>query len=148
MLKQGKSQTNQDDFTTQCLPKIFQGWGGLVLCSLSWHLQGLRVSVLRTHPHPEAQLWGISDVITSLKDFLTQLTKAIVQSLSHVSETPWTVAHQAPLSMGFPRKEYWSKLPFPFQGIFPTQGLNPCLLHQDSSPLSHQGSPMKMLKVV
>ena len=107
MLKQGKSQTNQDDFTTQCLPKIFQGWGGLVLCSLSWHLQGLRVSVLRTHPHPEAQLWGISDVITSLKDFLTQLTKAIVQSLSHVSETPWTVAHQAPLSMGFPRKEYW-----------------------------------------
>ena len=33
---------------------------------------------------------------------------------------PWTVAHQAPLSMGFPRKEYWSGLP----GILPTQGLN------------------------
>ena len=27
--------------------------------------------------------------------------------------TPWTVAHQAPLSMGFPRQEYWSGLPFP-----------------------------------
>ena len=28
--------------------------------------------------------------------------------------TPWTVAHQAPLYMGFPRQEYWSGLPFPF----------------------------------
>ena len=28
-------------------------------------------------------------------------------------KTQWTVAHQAPLSMGFPRKEYWSGLPFP-----------------------------------
>ena len=27
--------------------------------------------------------------------------------------TPWTVAHQAPLSLGFPRQEYWSGLPFP-----------------------------------
>ena len=27
--------------------------------------------------------------------------------------TPWTVAHQVPLSMGFPRQEYWSGLPFP-----------------------------------
>ena len=28
-------------------------------------------------------------------------------------ETPWTVAHQVPLSMGFSRQEYWSGLPFP-----------------------------------
>ena len=33
---------------------------------------------------------------------------------------------QIPLFMGFSRQEYWSGLPFPF---FPTQGLNPCLLH-------------------
>jgi len=31
------------------------------------------------------------------------------------SATPWTVAHQAPLSMGFSRQEYWSGLPFPSQ---------------------------------
>ena len=31
---------------------------------------------------------------------------------------PWTVVHQAPLSMGFPRQEYWSGLPFPSPGIF------------------------------
>ena len=36
----------------------------------------------------------------------------------------------APLSMGFPRQEYWRGLPFPpLQGIFPTQGLNPRLWH-------------------
>ena len=43
--------------------------------------------------------------------------------------TPWTVAHQAPLSMGFPRQEYWRGLPFPSPGIFPTQSSNPHLLH-------------------
>ena len=38
-------------------------------------------------------------------------------------------AHQALLSMEFSRQEYWSGLPFPPQGIFPTQGYNPHLLH-------------------
>ena len=42
--------------------------------------------------------------------------------------TPWTVAHQAPLSMGFSRQEYWSGLPCPRPGDFLTQGLNPRLL--------------------
>ena len=43
------------------------------------------------------------------------------QSLSHVqlSVTPWTVAQQAPLSMGFSRQEYWSGLPFPLPGDLP-----------------------------
>ena len=40
-----------------------------------------------------------------------------VQSLSRVRlfTTPWTVAHQVPLSMGISRQEYWSGLPFPSQ---------------------------------
>ena len=46
----------------------------------------------------------------------------------HLCATPRTVARQAPLSMGFSRQEYWSGLPCPPQGIFLTQGLNPCLL--------------------
>ena len=41
--------------------------------------------------------------------------------------TPWTVAHQAPLLMGFPKQEYWSGLLL--QGLFLTQGSNPGLLH-------------------
>ena len=37
--------------------------------------------------------------------------------------TPWTVAHQAPLSMGFSRQEYWSGLPFPSPGYLPDPGI-------------------------
>ena len=39
--------------------------------------------------------------------------------------TPWTVAHQAPLSMGFPRHESWSRLPFPPPGDLPHSGIKP-----------------------
>ena len=39
--------------------------------------------------------------------------------------TPWTVALQAPLSMGFPRQEYWSELPFPTPGHLPDPGMEP-----------------------
>ena len=55
--------------------------------------------------------------------------------------TPWTVAHQAPLSMGFSRQEYWVGYYFLLQGIFLNQGLNPRLLHWQagSLPLSHLG---------
>ena len=46
--------------------------------------------------------------------------------LSHTIVTPWTVAHQAPLSMGFPRQEYWSALPFPPPpGDLPHPGIQP-----------------------
>ena len=59
---------------------------------------------------------------------------------------PLDCACQAPPLMGFPRQEYWSWLPFPFQGIYPIQGLNKCLLHllywqADSLPLRHLESP-------
>ena len=67
---------------------------------------------------------------------------------SHLSRiqlfvTPWTVARQAPLFMGFSRQEYWSELLALYQGIFPTQGLNPCLLlwQMGSLPLVPPGSP-------
>ena len=39
--------------------------------------------------------------------------------------TPWTVALQAPLPMGFPRQEYWSELPFPSPGDLPDPGIKP-----------------------
>ena len=57
--------------------------------------------------------------------------------------TPWTVAYQAPLSMGFPRSEYWSGLPFPSPEDLPNPGIQPKspALQVDSLPLSHQGSP-------
>ena len=45
--------------------------------------------------------------------------------MSSSFETPWTVACQAPLSMGFPRQEYWSGLPFPSPGDVPDPGIKP-----------------------
>ena len=49
------------------------------------------------------------------------------RSLSGVQlfATPWTVIHQAPLSMGFFKQEYWSGLPFPPPGDLPDQGIKP-----------------------
>ena len=62
------------------------------------------------------------------------------KSLSHVwlCGTPWTVAHQAPPSMGFPSQEHWSGLPCPPPGDPPNQGSDPgllCLLHCQASSL-------------
>ena len=41
------------------------------------------------------------------------------------SETPWTIARQALLSMGFSRQGYWSGLPFPSPGDLPDPGIGP-----------------------
>ena len=66
--------------------------------------------------------------------------------LSHVRPfaTPQIVACQAPLSMGFPRQEYWSEWPFPPPGYLLYPGIEPpYLLHcmRILLLLSHQGSP-------
>ena len=53
--------------------------------------------------------------------------KVKVKSLSSVRlfASPWTLAYQAPLSMGFSRQECWSGLPFPSPGDFPDPGIKP-----------------------
>ena len=67
--------------------------------------------------------------------------------MSDSSATPWTIAPQAPLSMGFPRQEYWNGLPFPSSEDFPNPGIKSrsLELQVDSSPLSHQGRPLHPL---
>ena len=57
--------------------------------------------------------------------------------------TPCTLAHQAPLSMDFPRQEYWSGLPFSPPGIESDPGIEPTspALQADSLSLSHHRSP-------
>ena len=53
-----------------------------------------------------------------------------VGELSHAQlfATPWTVAHQAPLSIEFSRQEYWSQLPFPSLGDLSDLGIEPMSL--------------------
>ena len=70
--------------------------------------------------------------------------------MSNSFVTPWTVACQAPLSMGFPRQEYWSGVPFPSPGDLPDSGMEPVspvrvrLLRWqvDSLPLSPPARPL------
>ena len=65
----------------------------------------------------------------------------------HLLLTLWTVAHQAPLSVEFPRQEHWSGVPFPPPGDLPDPGIEPTspALQADSLALSHHGSPLLYL---
>ena len=47
----------------------------------------------------------------------------LVTKLCLTLATPWTIVHQAPLPMGFPRQGYWSGLPFPFSGYLLKPGI-------------------------
>ena len=55
----------------------------------------------------------------------TNINKVKSLSCVRLFATPWTIAYQAPLSMGFSRQEYRSGCHFLLQGIFPTQGIEP-----------------------
>ena len=66
--------------------------------------------------------------------------------------TLWTVAHQAPLSIGFSRQEYWNGLPCPPPGDLPDPGIKPessasPALQVDSLPLGHGEKPNRVLLV-
>ena len=56
---------------------------------------------------------------------VTQLVLFSHQVMSDSFVTSWTVSHQGPLSVGFPRQEYWSRLPFPSPGDVPNPGIKP-----------------------
>ena len=81
-------------------------------------------------------------------------TRMTSESVSHSvvsdSVTPWTVACQAPLSMGFSKQEYWSGFPCPSPGYLPDLGIEPGLPYyrQTLYQLSHQGRPTRMRKVL
>ena len=54
-----------------------------------------------------------------------QVPKCRCTSRVQLFSNPWTVAHQAPLSMGFSGQEYWNGLPFPSPGVLSHQGIKP-----------------------
>jgi len=72
---------------------------------------------------------ALNDTIDQTGIYIYIYIVVVVYSLSHVQlfATPWTVACQAPLSMGFPRQEQesWSGLPFPSPGDVPNPGVKP-----------------------
>ena len=85
-----------------------------------------------------------SFLIGSLK-LPRSLARSVCFSRVQFFVTPWSVAHQAPLSMGFCRQEYWSGLPFPSPGDLPNPGIFYIVLYicQPQSPsLSHPLLPI------
>ena len=70
----------------------------------------------------------------------------LCQSLGHVRlcATPWTIARQAPLSMGLSRQEHWIGLPFPPPGDLPDPGVEPESLASPTGRLfTYLGSPLE-----
>ena len=95
-------------------------------------------------PNIEAPQY-IRQTLTDIKGE-TDSNTIIVQSLAQSCPTlcnPWTVAHQAPLSMGFSRQEYWSGLPFPSPGDLPDPGIKPRspALQEDALTSEPPGKP-------
>ena len=87
-------------------------------CSDAWTLSRGQFRII---------VWFIRLVCHLSEIALWPTIQRVSQVLSRVwlHVTSWTVARQAPLSMDFPRQEYWSGLPFPFPGDLPKPGIEP-----------------------
>ena len=73
--------------------------------------------------------WARHDAVIQSMGFLMLACCHCLVTKSYLTlDTPWAVAHQALLSMGFPRQKYWSSLPFPCPGYLPNQGIKPASL--------------------
>ena len=146
------------------------GWMAVLVCSFPnsqdlwvWtHLETgvfadvIKLGILR-HDHLEFSVWVLNPIKSVLiRDIERRDTKgeekamwrwqsileSCFQSFSHV-QLFCDPMDQTPLSMGFPRQEYWSGLPFPFPEDLPDPGIEPSspALQVDSLLLSHQVSP-------
>ena len=100
-----------------------------------WYILAYEMAPLLQLTHFYSLLWVLL--------FLSGGGGGLVAKSCPTLETPWTVACQAPLSMGFSRQEYWSGLPFPPPGDLPNPGTEPRFpaLQADSLPTELGGKP-------
>jgi len=77
-------------------------------------------------------------------DFIYSRGRGVVTKSCPTLVIPWTAAYQSPLSMGFPRQEYWSELSFPSAGNLPKPRIKPVspVLQTDSLPTEPPGKPI------
>ena len=101
---------------------IIRFWMEFFLFIFGWFVASFRDEI-------DFGVW-ILHLKTWIHLFFLILYACMLSHFSHVQlcATPRTTAHGTPLSMGFSRQEYWSGLPYPSQGMFPTQVSNPHLL--------------------
>ena len=103
------------------------------LSPMSPALAGRFFTTSATWDHPNYSLY--------ISNSLAPLCRCVLSSVQ-LFATSYTIAHQAPLSTGFPRQEHWSELPFPSPGHLLDPGIKPAPPSRwtDSLPLIHQGS--------
>ena len=107
--------------------------GHTFLQKRSWEDSGSMLNLEWAQRPPRSRAWFLSQRISPslIPNVLGSLwVKRYVCVLNHFSHvqlfvTLWTVAHQAPLSMGFSRQEYWSGLPCPLPGDLPNSWIKP-----------------------
>ena len=102
---------------------------------------------LHTHTHTHTHIIFTSSPTSTLFPYLVVMDVAVrgsglVAKSCLTLANPWSVAHQASLSMGFSRQEYWNGLPFPSPGDLHDPGIEPMspALQAYSLPLSRWGS--------
>ena len=115
-------------------------YSGLISFRMDWldllAVHGTLKRILQHHSSKASVLWHSAFFTVQLSHpymttgktiALTRRTFDEVKLLSHVRlfATPWTIAYQAPPSMGFSRQEYWSRLLFLFPGDLPNLGIEP-----------------------
>ena len=100
----------------------------------SWNLFEGTLDIPKTH-----LMWCFQWVSWEYKTERESGSHSVVSD----SATLWTTANQVPLSMGFPRQEYWSGLPFPSPGDLPDPGIKPGspAMQADSLPSEPPGKP-------
>ena len=98
--------------------------------NLDVNVEGKKKDLRALRRKPLSNIWRVwRDYIFSEWPELVQwgpvTIGSCVLSCIQLFVTPWTVAHQVPLSMGFSRLEYWSRLPFPSPGDLPDPRIEP-----------------------
>ena len=89
---------------------------------------------------------NFSDCVNCLiHSFIARKHYCVSDSVVSDSVTPWNVSRQAPLSMGFPRQEYWSGLSFPSPEDLPNSGIRPRSLAMQADSLPSE-PPEKLIK--
>ena len=130
--------------TTQILSQSLKGALGRSWWKFLLIIRSLRTLCTFTEEQQWTRSW-LCDIQSSLDKahvelpaFLNRMKVKVLVCLSHVQlfSTPWTVAHQTPLSMGFSTQKYWSGLPCPPPGDLPDSRIEPefPVLQADSLP--------------
>ena len=112
---------------------LFYSCGGLNILRNVAEITKQWIGAVRTENrlvNAKRMLWALLLKVWPLHQQPRCYLPTCAKSLSHVwlFGTLWTVARQAPLSMGFPRQEYWSGLPCPSPGDLPDPGIKPTSL--------------------